>query len=100
MLFRKEPIGSKSIMLWLEFILNTFLVVADACGAIGPENLRLIFPRTKRHRLREGEIEAIVITNDPLIMGGPIFINIFTNTISSTNPSSYLVSDPCHKTSD
>ena len=33
--------------------------------------------------LREGEIEAIDITNDPLIVGGPIFINIFTNTISS-----------------
>ena len=33
--------------------------------------------------LREGEIKAIVITNDPLIMGGPILINIFTNTISS-----------------
>ena len=32
--------------------------------------------------LREGEIEAIDITNDPLIMGGPIFINIFTSTIS------------------
>jgi hypothetical protein len=28
-------------------------------------------------------IEAIDITNDPLIMGGPIFINIFTTTISS-----------------
>ena len=33
--------------------------------------------------LREGEIEAIDITNDPLIVGGPIFINIFTSTISS-----------------
>ena len=33
--------------------------------------------------LREGEIEAIDITNDPLIMGGPIFFNIFTNAISS-----------------
>ena len=33
--------------------------------------------------LREGEIGAIDITNDPLTMGGPIFINIFTNTISS-----------------
>ena len=33
--------------------------------------------------LREGEIEAINITNDPLIMGGPIFINVFTCTISS-----------------
>ena len=32
--------------------------------------------------LREGEIKAIIITNNPLIMGGPIFINIFTNTIS------------------
>ena len=33
--------------------------------------------------LREVEIEALVITNDPLIEGGSIFINIFTNTISS-----------------
>ena len=33
--------------------------------------------------LREGEIEAIDITNDPLIVGGPIFIHIFTSTISS-----------------
>ena len=27
---RKGPIGSKSLMLWLEIILNTFLVVSDA----------------------------------------------------------------------
>ena len=33
--------------------------------------------------LREGEIEVVVITNDPLIVGGSIFINIFTSTISS-----------------
>jgi hypothetical protein len=33
--------------------------------------------------LLEGEIEAIDITNYPLIVGGPIFINIFTSTISS-----------------
>ena len=33
--------------------------------------------------LREGEIIAIVITNAPLIRRGPIFINIFTSTISS-----------------
>ena len=33
--------------------------------------------------LREGEIEAIVITNDPLIGRVSISINIFTNTISS-----------------
>ena len=33
--------------------------------------------------LREGEIVAIDITNDPLIVGGPIFMNIFTSTISS-----------------
>ena len=50
--------------------------------------------------LREGKIEAIVITNDPLIVGGPIFINIFISTISSPNPSSSLVSDLCLKTSD
>jgi hypothetical protein len=33
--------------------------------------------------LWEGEIEAIVITNDPLIERGSISINIFTSTISS-----------------
>ena len=31
---RKGPIGSKNLMLWLEFILNTFLVVDDACGRV------------------------------------------------------------------
>ena len=33
--------------------------------------------------LREGEIEVVIITNNPLIVGGPIFINIFNSTISS-----------------
>jgi hypothetical protein len=33
--------------------------------------------------LREGEIEAIIITNASSFMGGPIFIHIFTSTISS-----------------
>ena len=33
--------------------------------------------------LREGDIIAIVITNDPLIGRGSISINIFTSTISS-----------------
>ena len=33
--------------------------------------------------LQEGEIEAIAITNDPLIERGSISINIFTGTISS-----------------
>ena len=33
--------------------------------------------------LREGEIITIVITNDPLIGSGSIYINIFTSTISS-----------------
>ena len=33
--------------------------------------------------LREGEIIAIVITNAPLIGRGPIFINIFTSTVST-----------------
>ena len=33
--------------------------------------------------LREGEIIAIVITNDPLLRRGSISINIFTSTISS-----------------
>ena len=32
--FLKGPIGSKSLMLWLEFILNTFLVGADACEGL------------------------------------------------------------------
>ena len=43
--------------------------------------------------LREGEIITIVITNDPPIGRGSIFINIFTSTISSQNPSSSLVSN-------
>ena len=43
--------------------------------------------------LSEGEIITIVITNDPLIRRGSIFINIFTSTISSQNPSSSLVSN-------
>ena len=43
--------------------------------------------------LREGEIIAIVITNDPLIGRGSISINIFTSTISSQNPCSSLVSN-------
>jgi hypothetical protein len=50
--------------------------------------------------LREEEIEAIVITNDPLIERGSISINIFTSTISSPNPSSSLVFNLCLKTSD
>ena len=33
--------------------------------------------------LLEGEIEAIVITNDPPMKRGSISINIFTSTISS-----------------
>jgi hypothetical protein len=33
--------------------------------------------------IREGEIKAIIITHNPLIVGGSIFINIFTSTISS-----------------
>ena len=45
--------------------------------------------------LREGEIIAIVIINDPLIGRGSISINIFTSTISSQNPSSSLVSNYC-----
>jgi hypothetical protein len=28
-------------------------------------------------------MKAIDITNDPLVVGGPIFINIFTSTITS-----------------
>ena len=33
--------------------------------------------------LQEGEIEAPVITNASSFVGGPIFINLFTSTISS-----------------
>ena len=33
--------------------------------------------------LPEGEIIVIISTNNPLILGRPIFINIFTSTISS-----------------
>jgi hypothetical protein len=33
--------------------------------------------------LLEGKIEAMDITNDPLIVEGPIFINTFTSIISS-----------------
>ena len=33
--------------------------------------------------LQEGEIEAIAVTNDPLIEMGPISVNIFTRTMSS-----------------
>ena len=50
--------------------------------------------------LREGEIKAIVISNNPLIMGGLISINIFNNTISSQNPNSSLVFNLCIQTSD
>ena len=44
--------------------------------------------------LPEGEIVAIIITNDPLIGRGSIFINIFTSTISSQNLV-YLLSNLC-----
>ena len=33
-LFHKGPIGSKSLMLWLEFVLNSFLIGADACEGV------------------------------------------------------------------
>ena len=33
--------------------------------------------------IQEGEIESIVITNNPLIFGRPISINVFNNIISS-----------------
>ena len=46
--------------------------------------------------LREGEI----ITNDPLIGRGSIFINTFTSTISSQNPSSSPVSNSCFQVRD
>ena len=47
--------------------------------------------------LREGEIEAFIITNTPIIMDIIILINIFTSTISSQNPSSSLVFNLCIK---
>jgi hypothetical protein len=59
------------------------------CTAVSRWNLgRSTFALRRRDSagdtsLREGEIVAIDITNDPLIMGGAIFINIFTSTISS-----------------
>ena len=46
----------------------------------------------------EGEIKAIVITNDPIIERGPIPINILTKP-SPLKPSSSLVSGHCLKTS-
>ena len=36
---------SPSLMLWLEFILNTFLVVADACEGVN-QNRRFVQVRT------------------------------------------------------
>ena len=59
------------------------------CAAVSRRNLgKSTFALRRRDSagdtsLREGEIEVIVITNDPLIVGGPIFINIFNSTISS-----------------
>ena len=50
--------------------------------------------------LPAGEVETIVITNNPLIVGGPIFINIFNSTISSQNCSPTLVFNLCMKTLD
>ena len=50
--------------------------------------------------LREEEIITIVITNDPLIGGGSISINIFTSTISSQNPSTSPVSNSCLQVQD
>ena len=47
--------------------------------------------------LPEGEIEAIVITNNPLIERGSMSINMFISTISSPNPTSSLLSDLCLK---
>ena len=51
---------------------------------LGGTNLELRRSYSARDTsLREGEIIAIVITNDPLIGRGSISINIFTSTISS-----------------
>ena len=43
-------------------------------------------------RLQEGEIIAILITNDSLIERGSISINIFTSTISSQTLAQLLYS--------
>ena len=65
---------------------------------LGRTNLGLRWSCSARETsLLEGEIEAIVITNDPLIKRGSISINIFTSTISSPNPSSSLATDLCLK---
>ena len=50
--------------------------------------------------LREGEIIAIVITNNSPIFGRGISINIFNNIISSTNSNSSLMFNPCTRTLD
>ena len=50
--------------------------------------------------LREGEIIAIVIINDPLIGRGSISINIFTRTISSKTLVHLLYPIFVSKTSD
>ena len=51
---------------------------------LGGTNLGLRWSCSARETsLQKGEIEAIIITNDPLIKRGSISINIFTSTISS-----------------
>ena len=63
--------------------------LSGQCAAVSRRNLgRSTFALRRRDSagdtsLREGEIVAIDITSDPLIVGGLIFINIFTSTISS-----------------
>ena len=44
-----------------------------------------------------GELEAFIITNSPIIVEIIIFIDIFTSTILSQNPSSSLVFNLCIK---
>ena len=59
------------------------------CATVSRRNLgRSTFALRRRDSagdtsLREGKIVAIDTTSNPLIMGGLIFINIFTSTISS-----------------
>jgi hypothetical protein len=66
--------------------------LSGRCATVSRRNLgRSTFALRRRDSagdtsLREGEIVAIDITNDPLIVGGPIFINIFNSTQAPVHP--------------
>ena len=49
-LFRKGQIGSKSLMLWLEFIRNTFLVVAMLARGLTISRKFVQVRTTRKHR--------------------------------------------------